>query len=66
VDVIRSGMYELRVMMEEPLGVAPRERAAITRAHVILHGRHRLEALVSRRELQSLPGIRACHCTHAA
>jgi AcrR family transcriptional regulator len=57
LDIIRSGMHELRAMSEEAMQAwqTPPERlAALVRGHVMVHGRHQLEALVGDGELRAL------------
>jgi AcrR family transcriptional regulator len=57
LDITRTSMHDLRDAANEALAGAetPAERlAALVRAHVTVHGRQRLEALVSDTEIRSL------------
>jgi len=57
VDIIRTSMSELRAAAQESLANAetPAERlAGLVRGHVTMHGRMRLDAVVSDTELRSL------------
>ena len=57
LDIIRSGMHELRVMSEKAVqagGTPPDRLTALVRGHVMVHGRHQLEALVGDGELRAL------------
>lgn len=57
LEIANKSMHDLRAAAEEALASAttPAERlAALVRAHVVVHGRQRLEALVSDTELRSL------------
>jgi AcrR family transcriptional regulator len=57
LDIIKTSMFELRAGAERAMDEAdtPVEQlAGLVRAHVMMHGRMRLEALVSDTELRSL------------